>query len=45
MHQFHHSFDVLHRRLLQDAMTEVKNVTWSGVRPKKIIVDARLDLR
>jgi hypothetical protein len=45
MHHIHDSFDVIDRGVLQDAMTEIEDMTRSSFGAAKNIQDARLDLR
>src|SRR5262245_21892137 len=44
MYQIHHSFDVLHRRMLQDAVSQIKDMTRSALRAMENIVNPFLDL-
>ena len=44
MHDVHDGFDVVYGRVLQNAVTEVENMTGSAFRTPKNVMDARLDL-
>jgi hypothetical protein len=45
MHQIDDRFDVLHRRMLQNAMAQVENVTRATARAAQNIMDALFDFR
>ena len=45
MYHVNHSFDVIHWRVLQNAVTKVEDVTWSAVRAAQDIFNTFLDFR